>query len=146
MLILKWPTLFKDYNYYFLHYMPITLLSIIISVFSFDSLATLSFFRTYVMQQNVTFWICWIESLILIYFFFPVNDSRNSSSFLSYSGAKWIAHHNRLFPKHIHLYPEWGSSWTNSFLFDADFLSCPSFNSLSSERKSKSPSLSFWRY
>ena len=134
MLILKWPTLFKDYNYYFLHYMPITLLSIILSAFSFGSLATLSFFRTYAMRENVTFWICWIESLILISFFFPVNDSRNSPSFLSYSVAKWIAHHSPLFPKHIDLYLDWGSSWTNSFLFDADFLSCSSFNLLSSER------------
>lgn len=89
--------------------MPITLLSIILSAFSCGSLATLSFFRTYIMQENVTFWICWMESLILISFFIPVNDSRNSSSFLSYSVAKWIAHHNRLFPKHIDLYLDWGS-------------------------------------
>ena len=146
MLILKWPTLFKDYDYYFLHYMPITLLSIILAAFSYGSLATLSFFRTYIMQENVTFGFAESKAWLLISFCFPVNVARNSSSFLSYSGAKWIAHHNPLFPKHIHLYPEWGSSWTNSFLFDADFLSCPSFNSLSSERKSKSPSLSFWRY
>ena len=78
--------------------MPITLLSIIL----FGSLATLSFFRTYIMQENVTFWICWIESLILISFFFPVNDSRNSSSFLSYSGAKWIAHYTIAYSRSIY--------------------------------------------
>ena len=82
--------------------MPITLVSIILSAFSCGSLATLSFFRTYIIQENVTFWICWMESLILISFFIPVNDSRNSSSFLSYSGAKWIAHHTIAYSRSIY--------------------------------------------